>query len=71
MFAETINGYSVFPIAQDGGKVQVLEREQNRFKLRVNSDEAVNVACWVYGKRIGHEDKYMEELIEAEGGRKE
>ena len=70
MFAETINGYSVFPIAQDGGKVQVLEREQNRFKLRVNSDEAVDVACWVYGKRVGHEDKYMEELKEAEGEEK-
>ncbi|AQS55300.1 hypothetical protein B0W44_05385 [Novibacillus thermophilus] len=64
MFAETINGYSVFPITQDGGRVQVLEREPKRFKLRVIGEKQVDVACWVYGKRIGHEEKYMEKVKE-------
>ncbi|MDQ0340276.1 phage minor structural protein [Caldalkalibacillus uzonensis] len=62
MFAETINGYSVLPIAQDGGNVRVLKRERKRFKLRVSGLLPVRVACWVYGKRKGYEDIYMEEI---------
>ncbi len=66
MFAETINGYSVFPIAQDGGQVRVLEKEPLRFRLKVSGDDPVEVACWVYGKRKGYEDVYMEEVIDEE-----
>ncbi|NIK10929.1 phage tail spike protein [Alkalibacillus almallahensis] len=63
IFAETINGYSVFPIVQNGGQVRILERENQRFKLYV-ADDNTEVACWIYGKREGYEDIYLEQVEE-------
>ncbi|WP_243864141.1 phage tail spike protein [Alkalibacillus almallahensis] len=63
IFAETINGYSVFPIVQNGGQVRILERENQRFKVYV-ADNNTEVACWVYGKREGYEDIYLEQVEE-------
>ncbi|NIK12879.1 phage tail spike protein [Alkalibacillus almallahensis] len=63
IFVETINGYSVFPIVQSGGQVSILERENQRFKVYV-ADDNTEVACWVYGKREGYEDIYLEQVEE-------
>lgn len=62
MFAETINGYVVLPITQDGGQASVLERQADRFKVKVSGTKPVEVVFWIYGKRKGYEDIYMEEV---------
>ncbi|WP_102335751.1 phage tail spike protein [Salimicrobium jeotgali] len=73
MFAETIEGYSVFPVAQDGGKVRILQREATRFLVKVNGGKNVELAAWVYGVRKGYKDVWMEaredekQSIEEEG----
>ena len=68
MFAETINGYSVFPIPQGKGIAKILKKETDRFKVYVESEEPVEIAFWVYGKRKGYEEIYMEEVTDFEEG---
>ena len=70
MFAETINGYTIMPIPQGRGEASILAVDAKRFQVQVVGMPDIPVAFFVWGKRKGYEDIYMEEFTapQEEGG---
>ncbi|MCR6096845.1 hypothetical protein HXA31_20380 [Salipaludibacillus agaradhaerens] len=64
MFTQTISDYTVLPVPQGVSSVKILETEDTRFKISVESDDNVKIAFMIYGKRRGFEHEYMSEFTQ-------
>ncbi|NJP37931.1 Gp37-like protein [Alkalicoccus luteus] len=64
MFAQTISDYLVLPIPQGQAAVKVLDADSISFQVEVETAEPVRIGFIIYGKRLGYEHEYMDEVIE-------